>query len=344
MKEWAETSLQWAGDKFGKSNIKGAVLHLDECQTGSPHVQICLTAIDPTGRLNARFFTGGRAKLRALWTEYAGAMKKYGLKRGREFSPAKHREIKEFYSDVKRGIELAKGRDFTADELPAPTMGDHMNPTEYAVKLVNHAATFYRKQNGNLRAELEALISQCNEESGLSMQLVVDDPECFDTLLAHYGMFKNVKNYIAVVGPKALADLDVRGGYYGQKIVLAAQMMGLNTCWVAGTYKRGKCKAEVADNEKIVCVIAIGYGENQGTKHKSKPLAKICNIPEADMPVWFKNGVKAAMMAPTAMNQQKFKITLDGNNPVITAGRGPMTGIDLGIVKYNFEAASGHKV
>lgn len=156
VKEWAETSLQWAGDKFGKSNIKGAVLHLDECQTGSPHVQICLTAIDPTGRLNARFFTGGRAKLRALWTEYAQAVKHFGLKRGREFSPAKHREIKEFYSDVKRGIELAKGRDFTADELPAPTMGDRLNPTEYAVKLVNHVANYYRKQNGNLRAELEA--------------------------------------------------------------------------------------------------------------------------------------------------------------------------------------------
>ena len=119
-----------------------------------------------------------------------------------------------------------------------------------------HSVRYYKDEpiSDEQRAELKALISQCNEESGLSMQLVVDDPECFDTLLAHYGMFKNVKNYIAVVGPKALEDLDVRGGYYGQKIVLAAQMMGLNTCWVAGTYKRGKCKAEVADNEKIVCV------------------------------------------------------------------------------------------
>lgn len=156
VKDWAETSLQWAGDKFGKSNIKGAVLHLDECQTGSPHVQICLTAIDPTGRLNARFFTGGRAKMRELWTQYAGAMRKYGLKRGREFSPAKHKEIKEFYADVKRGIELAKGRDFTPDDLPAPTMGDRLDPKEYAVKLVNHVARHYRKQNGNLKSALES--------------------------------------------------------------------------------------------------------------------------------------------------------------------------------------------
>ena len=193
------------------------------------------------------------------------------------------------------------------------------------------------------KKELNELIRACNEDSGLRMQLIADEPECFDTFLAHYGRFTNVQNYIAIVGPKAMPDLDERAGYYGQKVVLAAQMMGLNTCWVAGTYGRGKCKAEIGAGEKIVCVIAIGYGENPGTKHKSKPLEKICKVPLEEMPVWCKNGVKAAMMAPTAMNQQKFSITLKGDEPVITAGRGPMTGIDLGIVKYNFEAVSGHK-
>jgi nitroreductase len=209
-----------------------------------------------------------------------------------------------------------------------------------------HSVRYYRNEPiaEETRAELEALIGACNAESGLHMQLIVEDPECFDTLLAHYGMFKNVRNYIAVVGPKDMANLEEKGGYYGQKVVIAAQQMGLNTCWVAGTYKRGKCKAVLEDGEKIVCVIAIGYGESEGTRHKSKPLSKICDIPEADMPVWLKNGVKAAMMAPTAMNQQKFKITLEGGRPVITAGAGPMTRIDLGIVKYNFEAVSGHKV
>ncbi|MBQ8054117.1 MAG: nitroreductase family protein [Lachnospiraceae bacterium] len=192
-------------------------------------------------------------------------------------------------------------------------------------------------------AELNKLIDACNAESGLHMQLITDDPECFNSFLAHYGSFRNANNYIAIVGPQSLENLDEKAGYYGQKIVLAAQMMGLNTCWVAGTYSRGKCKADREAGEKIVCVIAIGYGETQGTKHKSKPLAKLCTVAEADMPIWFKNGVKAAMMAPTAVNQQKFVISLEGDTPVIKAGRGPLAMIDLGIVKYNFEAASGHK-
>ena len=192
-------------------------------------------------------------------------------------------------------------------------------------------------------ATLNDIICECNAESGLHIQLVLDDPECFQTLLAHYGKFKNANNYIALVGSKDLPDLDERCGYYGQKIVLSAQMMGLNTCWVAGSFGRSKCKAEKKAGEKIVCVISIGYGMNEGVKHRSKPVDKLCTVKEADMTVWFKNGVKAAMMAPTAINQQKFLISLENDEAVITARRGPMSKIDLGIVKYNFEAASGHK-
>lgn len=193
------------------------------------------------------------------------------------------------------------------------------------------------------RKELEELISQCNTESGLHMQLICDDPDCFNTFLAHYGKFTNANNYIAMVGKKSLTDLEERCGYFGQKIVLKAQMMGMNTCWVAGTYGKGKCKAGIDADEKIVCVIAIGYGMNSGVKHRSKPVEKLCSVPEEGMSDWFKNGVKAALMAPTALNQQKFKIELKEDQAIITAKPGPMTKIDLGIVKYNFEAASGRK-
>ena len=191
--------------------------------------------------------------------------------------------------------------------------------------------------------KLTTIIDRCNDESKLHIQLVLDDPECFNTFLAHYGKFENANNYIALIGNKEVEDLDEVAGYYGQRIVLEAQMMGLNTCWVGGTFGKGKCKADIRDGEKLVCVIAIGYGKNEGVKHKSKPLSKLCAISEEDMPSWFRNGMKAAMMAPTAINQQKFFVNMDGEEAVITAKRGPFSKVDLGIVKYNFEAASGHK-
>ena len=194
----------------------------------------------------------------------------------------------------------------------------------------------------DVKEKLEEMIRRCNEESGLHIRLICDDPACFDTLLAHYGKFRNANHYIAIIGPKELTDLEEKGGYYGEKVVLYAQQLGLNTCWVAGTYRKGKCKAALSPGEKIVCVISIGYGENDGVKHRNKPVSKVCPVPEEELPAWFRNGVAAALMAPTAINQQKFRITLDGEEAIITAGKGPMTKIDLGIVKYNFEAASGH--
>ena len=184
IREWAETSLQWAGQKFGEHNIKGAVLHLDET---TPHLQLLIIP-EHENKLNARYYTGGREKMRALWTEYAQAVKHLGLKRGREFSPAKHKQIKEFYADVKRGAELAAGRKFTADELPAPAIGDHTNPAEYAVKLINHVATFYRKQNGNLKAELEAIrreLEQVTERTAADRQQrqqLKENPHIIDEL------------------------------------------------------------------------------------------------------------------------------------------------------------------
>lgn len=196
---------------------------------------------------------------------------------------------------------------------------------------------------GDVRTSLENIIQECNKESGLHIQLITDDPECFDTLLGHYGKFSGVNNYIALVGSKKLPNLDELAGYYGEKIVLEAQMLGLRTCWVAGTYGKGKCKADVDAGEKIVCVIAIGYGLTNGAVHRSKDLSKLCGVAEKDMPSWFAEGIDAALQAPTAVNQQKFFIDIDGEEAVIKAGFGPLTKLDLGIVRYNFEAASGHK-
>ena len=192
--------------------------------------------------------------------------------------------------------------------------------------------------------ELRDFIEAIGDENGLDLQFIVNDSECFDSFLAHYGKFTNVKNYIAMVGNKQYPNLDEAIGYYGEEIVLKAQTMGLNTCWVAGTFSKKKCKAQVGKDEKLLCVIAIGYGENQGQAHKSKPVEKLCKADLSTAPEWFKEGVEAALKAPTALNQQKFVITLDGENAKITSKGGAMTKIDLGIVKYNFEAASGRKV
>lgn len=182
-------------------------------------------------------------------------------------------------------------------------------------------------------------IDACNQESGLHIQLVKNEPKAFDSFMAHYGKFSGVTNYIAMVGKKGPA-LEETCGYYGERLVLKAQQLGLNTCWVAMTYSKGKAVFSTAPGEKLCIVIALGYGENQGIAHKSKPFEKIASA-EGQIPSWFRSGAEAALLAPTAMNQQKFKFELHGSQVTAKAGLGFYSKIDLGIAKYHFEIGAG---
>ena len=189
-------------------------------------------------------------------------------------------------------------------------------------------------------AALEQEITACNQEGGLHIQLGKDEPKAFDGFMAHYGKFSGVRNYIALIGPKG-ADLDEKCGYYGERLVLLAQMLGLNTCWVAMTYSKIKTAFTVDAGEKLCVVIALGYGKTQGTGHgKSKTFEEVTKT-TGEVPAWFRSGVEAALLAPTAMNQQKFLLTLNANQVTAKAGAGFYSKVDLGIVKYHFELGAG---
>lgn len=197
-----------------------------------------------------------------------------------------------------------------------------------------------KKMECEIRETLTALANECNIESGLNIQVIFEEPKCFNSMMAHYGKFRGVENYIALVGRKG-ADLDEKAGYYGEKLVLKAQELGVNTCWVAMTH--GKSAAQIKKGEKLACIIALGYGVTQGVAHSNKPVEQLCNW-ESGMPDWFSKGMEAALLAPTAMNQQKFYITLENGKVSARAGKGFYTKMDLGIVKYHFEAVTGRRV
>ena len=184
-------------------------------------------------------------------------------------------------------------------------------------------------------------IAACSRESGLRIQLIIDEPRAFSGRMAHYGSFSGVKNYLALVGRKG-PDLEERCGYYGERLVLLAQQLGLSSCWVALTYRKVPGALEIAPGEKLAAVIALGCGETQGIPHRSKPAGEVSNL-GADSPEWFRAGVEAALLAPTAMNQQKFTLTREGNRVSAKAGLGFYTKMDLGIVKYHFELGAGRE-
>lgn len=202
---------------------------------------------------------------------------------------------------------------------------------------VRHSVRQYKNKelDTEIISALQIEIESCNKESGLHIQLVTNEPKAFDGFMAHYGKFSGVTNYIAMIGKKG-ADLEEKCGYYGERLVLRAQQLGLNTCWVAMTYTKIKTAFSVRQGERLCIVISIGYGETQGIEHKSKSFENVAKV-KGQVPNWFRNGVDAALLAPTAMNQQKFQFVLKDNQVSAKAGMGFYTKIDLGIAKYHFE-------
>ena len=214
--------------------------------------------------------------------------------------------------------------------------------------LARHSVRAYKEEplTEDVVKVLENEISQVNQKSKLHIQLILNEPKAFQGTLAKYGKFRNVSNYLVMAGKKA-EDLDERVGYYGEYLVLLAQTLGLNTCWVGLSYTKVPGTYVLDEGEKIACYIAIGYGETQGTNHKIKTIEQVSNVSERT-PLWFKKGVEAALLAPTAVNQQKFSFEYVGmkdGHHLVHAKKGfsmiGYTQMDMGIAKYHFEIGAG---
>ena len=192
---------------------------------------------------------------------------------------------------------------------------------------------------------LQDKIAEYNKVGNLNIQLVLNETRAFTGMLS-YGSFSGVRNYFVMVGKKG-ADLNERVGYYGEQLVLLAQTLGLNTCWVGLSYRKVPEAYNVGKDEKLACMIALGYGETQGVSHKIKTIEQVSNASDIT-PSWFKKGVEAALLAPTAVNQQKFSfkyVGMSNNRHQVRAKKGfsmiGYTQIDLGIAKYHFEIGAG---
>lgn len=190
---------------------------------------------------------------------------------------------------------------------------------------------------------LRAAVECINRESGLNIQLILEEPRAFSGLfISTYGQFHGVRNYLVMAGPKGDAA-EEKIGYYGEELVLLAQTLGLNSCWVGLTYRKISGAFSLRAGDTVHCVIALGYGETPGVQHPLKPVESFYEA-EDTPPAWFLAGMEAALLAPTAVNQQKFRFILHPGSVVEARPLRSIYGythIDLGIVKYHFEVGAG---
>lgn len=197
-----------------------------------------------------------------------------------------------------------------------------------------------RKISEALLARLTERLRGYHEQYGLSMKLVTENRDAFGPLL-RLVLAKGVQNYVVLAGPDR-PETGERIGRCGADFMLFAQTLGLNTWWVGGTFSRGGVGKHVPKGEKLLGLIALGYGADQGRPHKSKKPEEIAGY-SGDWPAWFTAGVEATLLAPTALNKQAFSIRGEGRRVSMTCDNGVFSGVDLGIGKYHFELGAGRE-
>ena len=176
-----------------------------------------------------------------------------------------------------------------------------------------------------------------NETYGLSIQLVTNHTDALN-LFAKLFMSTNVRNYWILAAPDS-ADCEEKLGYCGADLMLYAQTLGLNTWWVGGTYNH-KMQSFVMQGSKVMGILAVGYGKNAGKPHTSKQLASVSSY-DGTMPEWFRSGVNAALLAPTALGKQDFFLKGSGAAADLQCDGSSYSNVERGILKYHFELGAG---
>ncbi len=196
-----------------------------------------------------------------------------------------------------------------------------------------------RKLSPETAELLNARAEENNRSHGLKLTLVTESSDGLSGIAKMFAS-KGVNNYIVLAG-RDTPELDENLGYCGADIILYAQTLGLNTWWIGGMYNTKAVERLFNDsNIRINGIIAIGYGRNNGTPHKSKTAAEISSY-DGTPPEWFSNGVDALLCAPTALNRQAFTVRGNGRRVSMEYHGGHFAKTDLGIGKYHFEAGAG---
>lgn len=136
------------------------------------------------------------------------------------------------------------------------------------------------------------------------------------------GFFKGIiGSYFSIDDAPSAIVLSVSGadpnrywhlGYIAEALVLEATARGVDSCWVAGSFSRevARAVASLPEGNMLVAAVAFGHGTESPREARRRPLSKIGPGFET-WPAWARVGLEAARLAPSAVNRQPWRFSLD---------------------------------
>lgn len=183
--------------------------------------------------------------------------------------------------------------------------------------------------------------------------------QVFKGIIGSYGKIKNAQAYIAFIGNTSDPHVDEKVGYVGEGIILEATALGLNTCWIAGFFKPEIVRQQITikSQEKVYAITPLGYSNKQYSWNEKmmssvvksrtrKEITDLCSgLDYSDWDDWQNLAIKAARIAPSAINRQPWRfhlkpdnilVSTDGKKEKINTGKR----LDCGIAMLHLEVAT----
>jgi len=225
-----------------------------------------------------------------------------------------------------------------------------------------------RQFNGmNLPAETAEKLMQFTAElneriQGARVVMVTQNPDkAFKGVIGAYGKVKGAPAYAAFIGDMKDARVQEKTGIIGEYFILEATSLGLATCWVGGFFNRSSVREHVGleKNEEVLAITPIGFADENYTleekimsgfakTHKRKNMEELLlAVPEGPIPQWINNALEVARLAPSALNRQPWRFSVEGETIKISldSEKDPFhvsKRLDFGIAMAHIEIAAGN--
>lgn len=170
--DFFKRSLEWLEHKHGKENVIATSIHRDET---TPHLVAYVVPIDQKGKLNAREFLGGRAKLSKMQTDFHSKVKDLGLERGLEGSKAEHKTVKEFYAELQEPLPKSEKININIQRLDVdnqPKSPFYDTKYEHGVRVMDAVYSDIESQVTEIKKDFEIKLKemQANFERNLRIE------------------------------------------------------------------------------------------------------------------------------------------------------------------------------
>jgi hypothetical protein len=205
--------------------------------------------------------------------------------------------------------------------------------------------------------QLKAAATSLEQRTGVRT-IIGEDPtgSVFTGVAGSYGKITGAPTVALFVGSE---DSRLHAGYAGEAFLLEATRLGLDTCWVAGSFdrKRSADLVRLQAGEVVLAVTPIGYGSTRtGSGERAlqafvkarsrKPIEQIApGMHDRVWPAWAVTAAEAARRAPSGGNAQPWRFSFDEQGLVLSSADNPYwtAEFDFGIAMLHVELGAAHE-